>query len=312
MNDYQKMVTAYQKAGGDDIFSDSEVAHVVLERDKILGMHSVEGLEVEADKTDTNQVKVKITVREGYKIKNPVHMCFGVLPKEGKQIIDMDVEIQKNARLEVRADCVFPNAVKVQHIMDAVINIQSGGSYIYKEHHYHGDHGGVEVIAKSDINVEAEGKLVTKFDLLKGRVGKIDFDYEAQIAADATVEMLARISGQQDDLIKIREAAHLNGENARGILDSKIAIKNQAEADIYNELTANAAGAMGHVDCTEIIEDQAVARAVPIVDVRHPEAKVTHEAAIGSVDSTQLQTLMARGLDEKEASEVIIQGLLND
>jgi hypothetical protein len=39
---------------------------------------------------------------------------------------------------------------------------------------------------------------------------------------------------------------------------------------------------------------------------------VTHEAAIGSVDSTQLQTLMAHGLDEEEASDVIIQGLLND
>lgn len=239
-------------------------------------------------------------------------MCFGVLPKEGKQIIDMQVEIEKDAAVEVRADCVFPNAVEVQHIMDAQINIAAGGSYIYQEHHFHGEHGGVEVIAKSDINVKAQGKLVTKFDLLKGRVGKIDFDYEAQLAEAATVEMLARISGQADDLVKIREAAHLNGKNSRGILDSKIALKDQAKAEIYNELTADAAGAMGHVDCTEIIKDQAIARAIPIVDVRHPGAKVTHEAAIGSVDSTQLQTLMARGLDEEDASEVIIQGLLND
>ncbi|MFW6271396.1 MAG: SufD family Fe-S cluster assembly protein, partial [Bacillota bacterium] len=37
-----------------------------------------------------------------------------------------------------------------------------------------------------------------------------------------------------------------------------------------------------------------------------------HEAAIGSVDNSQLQTLMARGLDEEEASEVIIQGMLNN
>ena len=85
MNDYKMMVDAYKNAGGDDIFSDSEVAHVVLEQDKILGMHAVEGLEVEADKVEANKVKVKVTVREGYKIKNPVHMCFGVLPKEGKR-----------------------------------------------------------------------------------------------------------------------------------------------------------------------------------------------------------------------------------
>lgn len=312
MNDYKMMVEAYKDAGGEDVFSDSDVAHIVLERDKILGQHTVKGLDVQAEKVADDTVKVKLTVEENHKIKNPVHMCFGVLPKEGRQKIDMNVHVKKNAHVEVRADCVFPNAVKVQHIMDAVINIEKNASYIYKEHHYHGNNGGVEVIAKSDIDVKSGGKLITKFDLLKGRVGKIDFDYEANLSDNTTVEMLARISGEKDDLIKIREAGHLNGKNARGVLDSKIALKDEAEAEIYNELTANASGAMGHVDCTEIIKDKAVARAIPIVDVRHPEAKVTHEAAIGSVDSTQLQTLMARGLDEEEASEIIIQGLLND
>jgi hypothetical protein len=37
---------------------------------------------------------------------------------------------------------------------------------------------------------------------------------------------------------------------------------------------------------------------------------VTHEAAIGSVDSKQLQTLMSRGLTEEKAVDLIIQGLL--
>ena len=93
--------------------------------------------------------------------------------------------------------------------------------------------------------------------------------------------------------------------------ETKIALQDEAEAEVLNELTALAPGAKGHVDCTEIIKDDAVARAIPIVDVRDPGAKVTHEAAIGSVDSTQLQTLMARGLDEEEATEVIVQGMLN-
>jgi len=312
MKDYQMMVDAYKNAGGEDVFSDSDVAHLVLERDKVLGAHEVEGLDVDAQKIADDTVRVKVIIKEGYQIEKPVHMCFGVLPKEGRQKIDMQVEVQKNAHVEVRADCVFPNAVKVQHIMDAVINVEEGGSYIYKEHHFHGDNGGVEVIAKSDINVKAHGSLVTKFDLLTGRAGIMNFDYEADLAEYATVDMLARISAMKDDEITIRESAHLNGPSARGILDSKIALKDEAEAEIYNELTADSPGAMGHVDCTEIIKDKAIARAIPIVDVRHPEAKITHEAAIGSVDSTQLQTLMARGLDEEEASEVIIQGLLND
>jgi hypothetical protein len=46
------------------------------------------------------------------------------------------------------------------------------------------------------------------------------------------------------------------------------------------------------------------------VEVTHPLAHVTHEAAIGSVDSKQLQTLMSRGLDEDAATDLIIEGLL--
>jgi hypothetical protein len=37
---------------------------------------------------------------------------------------------------------------------------------------------------------------------------------------------------------------------------------------------------------------------------------VTHEAAIGSVDKKELETLMARGLDEEQAVDVIIRGML--
>ena len=64
------------------------------------------------------------------------------------------------------------------------------------------------------------------------------------------------------------------------------------------------------MDCTELVKDRAVARAEPVVNVGHPLAKVTHEAAIGSVDQKQLETLMAHGLTPDEAVDVIIMGLL--
>ncbi|MEN6297605.1 MAG: SufD family Fe-S cluster assembly protein, partial [Rectinema sp.] len=53
------------------------------------------------------------------------------------------------------------------------------------------------------------------------------------------------------------------------------------------------------------------ARAIPVVQVNNHLAHVTHEAAIGSVDSKQLETLLSRGLTEDEATDLIIQGLLS-
>lgn len=64
------------------------------------------------------------------------------------------------------------------------------------------------------------------------------------------------------------------------------------------------------MDCKEIVQGKAGAKAVPIVQVNHPTTHVTHEAVIGGVDSKQLQTLLARGLTEDDATELIIEGLL--
>jgi len=64
------------------------------------------------------------------------------------------------------------------------------------------------------------------------------------------------------------------------------------------------------VDCLEIVRGNATASAVPEVRVTHPLAKVTHEAAIGSVDQQQFETLMARGLSPEDAVDRIILGML--
>ena len=55
---------------------------------------------------------------------------------------------------------------------------------------------------------------------------------------------------------------------------------------------------------------EAIARAVPLVSVSDQQAKVTHEAAIGSIDKKQMDTLMARGLSPDEAVDVIVAGIL--
>ena len=49
---------------------------------------------------------------------------------------------------------------------------------------------------------------------------------------------------------------------------------------------------------------------MPVVRVTNPLAKVTHEAAIGSVDERQLETLMVHGLSSEEAVDVIVKGIL--
>jgi len=87
-------------------------------------------------------------------------------------------------------------------------------------------------------------------------------------------------------------------------------VRDRAVGDVFTTAEGNAPGARGHMDCTEIVRGQAVARNTPIVIVRNDQARVTHEAAIGSVSRKELETLMARGLSEDDAVDIIIRGIL--
>lgn len=300
----------YEYAGlHEETFRDPDAAHVVISQNKVLGMHTVPGLQIDAEEL-SDGVKASIRVQPDRIIEKTVHLCFGVIPKTGLQRIVMDVKLERNSKIDILAHCVFPQAEDVRHVMEGTIRIDEGARYAYLEKHVHSSLGGVKVYPKTEVRVGRGGKFYTEFELLKGRVGLIDIDYEVYCEEQAVMDMTARISGRSDDLIRVRETGHLLGEGARGVLRSKVAVRDEARAEIYNKMTASAPHARGHVDCKEIVQDRAKATAVPIVEVNDPRAHITHEAAIGSVDSKQLETLLSRGLTEDEAVELIIKGML--
>lgn len=308
--DYEYMLKAYAESGGaPEVFKDSRVAHLVVHKNKVYGSHTVKGLVLEPRETETG-VDISLLVEKGQKIEYPVHLCFGVLPDQGIQEIRIRAKIEDGAGVSLLAHCIFPNAVNVVHRMEAEIEIGNNAFYEYNEVHYHGTTGGVEVVPKAKVKVGDKSYFRTNFSLIKGRVGVFDLDYEADVGESSVLEMTARIFGYGDDRIKIREVGRLSGKGSRGLLKSRVAVKDNALSEIFNELVASAPEARGHVDCVEIVQGNARAKATPIVSVLNEFARVTHEAAIGRVDKKQVETLMARGLEEEKAIDLVISGML--
>ena len=223
----------------------------------------------------------------------------------------MKVTAKDNSEVSVIAHCIFPNAVKVIHKMDAEIDIGENAKFDYKETHYHGEVGGIEVIPKAKIRVRKGGVWQSAFVLSQGLVGRLDYDFEVFCEERAVAELVVKVYGKGKDDIKVWEKIYLNGVGARGLAKSRIVLSDKAKAEVKGETYGNAPYARGHVDCIELVNGtEAVARAIPIVSVTNDKAKVTHEAAIGSIDKKQVETLMARGLDESEAVDVIVKGIL--
>lgn len=310
MSELDDLIKAFGEAGGDKgLLANKDIAHLAVSGHKILSANNVEGLEVDAKETLPG-ISARVTVKEGVIIKNPVHLCFGILHKKGTQKIAMDVRLERNASAHFIAHCIFPNAEKVRHIMDATIDIGENSEMKYSETHYHGLYGGIEVVPKAVVKVGKNGRYFTDFNLTAGRVGSLEIDYSVTAGENAVTELTARVFGHADDDIKIKEKVVLSGEYARGLIKTRVALEDDAMAEVTGITEGNAAGSRGHVDCMEIVKDRAVAKAIPIVNVTNPLAKVTHEAAIGSVDKKQMETLMAHGLSAEEAVDIIVKGIL--
>ena len=309
--EYQGLVDAYEEAGGDSsALLSKDVASLIVHENKILSATEIEGVKLVGE-THEQGINAGLLVEEGYKISRPIHLCFGILPQEGLQRIKLRVDVKRGAEVKVIAHCIFPNAVHIIHKMDAVINIEDNASFSYKETHYHGEFGGIEVVPKAKVTLGEKALYENTFSLVEGCVGKLDFDYEIFSAARSVAELIAKVYGKRDDIIRISEKVNLNGNGARSLIKTRIVLTDRARAEVIGETYGNAPYARGHVDCTELVNgEEAVAKAIPIVLVRNDKAKVTHEAAIGSIDRRQVETLMARGLDENEAVDVIVKGIL--
>src|SRR5512136_175774 len=116
MSELEELTACFGSAGGDvKALADAGFAHLAASGHRILSSRTVEGLEVRARET-RNGISARVTVKAGMKIRNPVHMCFGVLHKKGTQKIDMDVRLEEGASAQFIAHCIFPKAEKVRHI----------------------------------------------------------------------------------------------------------------------------------------------------------------------------------------------------
>lgn len=309
-NEFQSIVQVYEKSGTDlNLLQDNQIARLVVSGNRVINKNEIPGIHMRAEQLE-HGVRVWLSVEPGVQVKEPVHLCFGVLPENGLQVIESHFDIGENAKIEFVAHCTFPNAVDVTHLMNADLQVRDGASMQYNEVHFHGKQGGVTTRPKTSATVGKGAKLYSSFRMIEGLVGELEIDFKADVHDKGAAEFTTKVYGKGDDHIQVKEVIHLIGDNASGLTKTNIVVIDRAFSDVYTEMHGSAPGTRGHMDCTEVVGGKAVAKNLPMVLVSNETSKITHEAAIGSVDRKQVETLMARGLTEDDAVDVVVQGLL--
>jgi Fe-S cluster assembly scaffold protein SufB len=284
-------------------------AHLVAYGHDVISARDVVGLKMDVSARNDG-IRARIIVEHNARLTRPVHLCFGLFQRRGFQKIDLELQLEAGASATFWSHCLFTEVVQARHAMNARVELAEGAELVYQEAHYHGDSGDIEVTPRASVRLGPEALYRADFALVQGRVGCLDIDYEVDVGAAAVAELTSKVYGHANDRIRLRETVRLNGRRARSLIRSRIAVDGEACAEVLGFTEGNAAYARGHVDCLEIVREQARVSALPEVRVSHPLAKVTHEAAIGSVDHRQLETLMSRGVSPEEAVDIIVRGML--
>jgi len=310
MTDLEPLTSALRLIGQDPAqVLGPETAHLVAYGHDLISRAGVPGLTMDVA-SEADGIRARIQVERGARIPRPVHLCFGLFQRRGIQNIDLELRLEAGSCATFWSHCLFSRVEHARHSMNALVEIEEGAHLTYQEAHYHGASGGIEVTPRARIRLGPQARYLSDFSLVQGQVGRLDIDYEVDVGAEAVAELTSKVYGHGNDHIRIREALRLNGERAHGLIRSRIAVDGDSRAEVLGITEGNAAYTRGHVDCLEIVRERAQVSALPEVRVTHPLAKVTHEAAIGSVDHRQLETLMSRGVAPEEAVDIIVRGML--
>lgn len=286
-------------------------SHFYIEKNKVISQLAGKGVEFNSKETK-NGVEAEVRIKRGAKIKKPLFFCFGILGKDDEQLVIPNITVEDDAEVNIIAHCSFPHAQGATHNMEAKFTIGKNAKFSYDEHHYHGAFSGAKVYPKLNLDIKENGEFDSNFVQTQGTVGEVGIEIEGTLNKKAKATLESKVLGKSaKDSINITEKINLSGPESKSLIKMRAAAKDGGRVYMQGETYASGRGAVGHVDCQEIVVGKnSTARAVPIVEVTNDQARVTHEASVGKINQKELETLMTRGLDEEEATELIIKSMM--
>lgn len=311
MSVFDEIRRLLNSAGEDsNLLENQNTAYIVADGQVLLSKQAIPGVII-AIKEQSDLTIAEITVTKHTILENPMHLCFSMLQQVvGRQNFRIHIILEPYANASFISHGLFTTVDSAKHIMDKTIEIGEGASLSFTDSHFHGLSGNIKILSTAMINVGKQGHYFSDFSLTTGHVGRLDLNYSIVAEEHAVVELISRVFGHGNDTINMTEKVKLNGRFSHSVIKSRIALEDEAKAIITGITEGCAEGARGHMDCLEIIKDKAEGQSIPIVKVAHPLAKITHEAAIGTIDNKQLETLIVHGLTTEQATDLIVLGIL--
>lgn len=291
-----------------DLHSVPQGAYNIRKNGELLARQSVAGIEI-SSKEDKPGIDIRVDA--GVKGQS-VHIPVIVTESEINDLVYNDFFIGEGAEVLIVAGCGLHNDGEVANSHDGIHEFWIGKNAVvrYVEKHLGEGATGVEKNLNPTTIVHlAENAHFVMETMQLGGVSHSERVTEADLDDNAILDIKESILTTDSQDASTTFSVELNGRDSRVNVTSRSVAKGDSRQEFISEINGNNA-CFGHVECDAIVFDNGQVASTPALQNTHPDATLTHEAAIGKIAGEQIIKLQTLGLSQEEAEAVILKSFL--
>lgn len=250
-----------------------------------------------------------IRVKKGVKVTEPVQSCLFIKGDGVGQNVHNLIIVEEGAELHVISGCATAAGTRdAVHLGISEYYVADGGKLTFTMIHNWGEE--VNVRPRSAGVCGANASFVSNYILMQPVKDVTMYPTMSLNGENAVARFNSVIVAPKGSYVDTGSRILLNAPNTRGEI---VARTLTTGGTIINRgyIMGNAAPAKGHQECLGLILGEGRIHSIPEVDARVDGVELSHEAAVGKIAQAEIEYLMARGLDEAEATSTIVRGFLN-
>ncbi|WP_291319246.1 SufD family Fe-S cluster assembly protein [Desulfonatronospira sp.] len=250
-----------------------------------------------------------IRTEKGAKITDPVQSCLFIKGENVGQNVHNIIIIEEDSELHVITGCTTSaDVTSALHLGISEIYIKKGGKLTFTMVHNWGSE--VMVRPRTVAIVQEDGVFASNYILLRPVKSVQSFPGVFLNGERAVARFNSILVAPKGSYIDSGNKIVLNAPDTRGEIISRT-ITTGGTIIAPGIIEGNTAPAKGHLECKGLVLSQGIIHAIPELKATVPGVELSHEAAVGKIAQEEIEYLMARGLDEEQATSTIVRGFMN-
>ena len=250
-----------------------------------------------------------VRTRPGAIIPDPVQSCLLIKGEKVGQNVHNIVIVEEGSELHIITGCAVSRETQSgAHLGISEFFVKKGGKLTFTMIHNWGEK--VSVRPRTAGVVEEGGVFQSNYVLLKPVKNLQSYPTISLDGRGARARFNSIIVAPKGSYVNSGSRIILNAPETRGEIIART-ITTGGTIIAPGHIAGHAVPARGHLECKGLILGGGTIHAIPELEGTVEGVELSHEAAVGKIAQEEIEYLMARGLDEDEATSTIVRGFLN-